>query len=102
MGVSGADWRCLVLHKAPLNVSCEKDPNPIATCQSAILPEPAGWKRPDYDTSSWVNATVFTAAEVGPKDGYAEVVWHPSAQFIWTSSLKQDNTLLCKYTITRF
>lgn len=100
VGASGAAWRCLVIHRAPLNVSCEKDPKPAQTCMSMIAAEPPDWKRADFNTSAWEAATVYTEAQVGPKDGYTQVAWDAAAKLIWTASLKQDNTLLCKTTIT--
>jgi len=99
VAVSDAAMRCLVIHKAPLNPSCEKSPNPSATCQSMILPEPEGWKSTGFDVSSWQPATVYTAAQVGPKEGYTTIRWDPSARLVWTSDLKADNTLLCKLRI---
>ncbi len=99
VGASGTSWRCLVIHKAPLDVGCEKSSTPAVTCTSAIVGEPANWKRADYDPTAWEQATSYTSAEVGPKDGYTEIAWDSSASLVWTSSLKQDNTLLCKYTV---
>ena len=99
VAVSGTAFKCLVIQKAPLNPSCEKDPNPSATCQSRVDPEPTGWKASDYDVSRWENATIYTAAQVGPKQGYATIAWDASAKLIWTSDLKLDNTLLCKLRV---
>ncbi|MBH9577289.1 hypothetical protein [Inhella proteolytica] len=99
VAVSSSAMRCTVLHKAPLNPSCEKDRNPSSTCLFRNLPEPAGWKSPDLDLSGWEAATVYSAAEVGPKEGYFGVTWDPTARFIWTSDLRLDNTLLCKLRV---
>lgn len=99
VAVSGSTLRCLVVHKAPLNPSCEKSPTPSTTCQSQILAEPPGWKAPGFDTSTWQPATVYTAAQVGPKEGYTTIRWNPTAQLVWTSDLKVDNTLLCKLRV---
>ncbi len=49
---------------------------------------------PGYDDSAWVAATLHTAAEVGPKDGYDTITWDPAASLIWTSDLHKDNTIL--------
>jgi hypothetical protein len=99
VAVSDTAMRCLVVHRAPLNPSCEKSPNPTATCQAQIVPEPAGWKSPGFDVSSWQPASVYTAAQVGPKEGYTTIRWDPSARLVWTSDLKLDNTLLCKLRV---
>jgi hypothetical protein len=42
IAVTNAGWRCLVVHRAPTNVACEKDANPETTCAAEITPEPAG------------------------------------------------------------
>ena len=97
--VSNAAWRCRVIHKAPTNPACEHDANPALTCKSQIETEPAGWKDAAFDDSAWPVATVFTAQEVGPKQGYTEVTWEPAAKFIWSADLKQDNTVLCRVKV---
>ena len=97
--VSSSAWSCLVIHKAPLNPSCEKDANPSTTCMAQIVQEPGGWKAADYDASAWPNATEYTEAAVGVKEGYFDITWSAGAKLIWTSDLKQDNTLLCKVEV---
>lgn len=97
--VSSAAWRCLPIHRAPLNPSCEKDLTPLQTCQWSSIPEPQGWRLPSFDDASWAPASIFTAAQVGPKDGYTTVQWEAAAQFVWSSDLKIDNTVLCRVTL---
>lgn len=97
--VSTSAWRCLVIHKAPLNPSCEKDPNPLQSCRWQSDPEPTGWKLAAFDDAGWPFATEHTAAAVGPKDGYLQIAWDPRARFIWSSDLKLDNTVLCRVTV---
>ncbi len=99
IAASNAEWRCEVIHAAPLNKDCEDDENPESTCLSEISDEPAGWTDADFDTSSWATATVHTAAEVKPKDGYDEITWSPDAQLIWSADLETDNTVLCAFTV---
>jgi hypothetical protein len=97
--VSDAAWKCLAIHRAPLNPTCEKDPQPLQTCRWSSLPEPAGWRAPGFDDSAWPSAKLFTAAEVGPKDGYTTVAWESAARFIWSEDLRVDNTVLCRVTV---
>lgn len=94
-----ADWRCLVIHRAPLDTACEDDANPAETCTSQIDEEPDGWKSADFDDSAWEQATEYSESDVGVKEGYDEVSWDSGAKLIWTSSLTQDNTLLCRWTV---
>jgi len=97
--VSGSDWKCNIIHKAPTNKDCEDDANPESTCDSEISDAPDGWTDADYDTSSWEDATVYTADEVGTKEGYNDISWSSDANLIWTSDLETDNTILCKITV---
>ena len=97
---TGSDWRGLVIHRAPLDTACEKSANPMAECAFESSPEPANWAAVSFDDSTWVDATIYTAQEVGPKDGYLSIKWDPSAALIWTSSLKQDNTILWRHVVT--
>lgn len=99
VAVSSDAFKCFVQYTAPLNKECESDADPDATCQFEILDEPDGWMEPDFDDSQWTAATVFSAAEVDPKDGYDRVSWDSSAQLIWGPDLEADNTILCRYTI---
>jgi hypothetical protein len=99
VAVSNSAVRCLVIHKAPLNVSCEKSSDPSTACLSRIDTEPAGWRTQAEVSASWSAAQIYTAAQIGTKGGYDDVTWDIAAKLIWTSDLKTDNTLLCKLTI---
>ena len=99
VAVSDATWKCKVIHRGPLNPACEKDPDPETTCLHESEDEPAGWREPGYDFSGWENATEFGADAVGPKAGYFDISWDARAQFVWSSSLEQDNTVLCRVTV---
>jgi hypothetical protein len=102
VAVSSANFKCKVIHKAPLNPACAKTANPtVASCGAAILAEPVGWKSAGFDTTGWEQATVYTAAQIGVKNGYFDIPWDATAKLIWTSDLNADNTLLCKTTVTK-
>jgi hypothetical protein len=92
-------WRGLVIHRAPLNADCVTAADPITACEHEVLPEPDGWTTPGFDDSDWTAATVYTAAEVGAKDGYDTISWSPSAALIWSGDLKVDNTILWRTTV---
>lgn len=101
VAVSSSALKCLVIHKAPLNPACVSSSQPtVASCGAAIIEAPANWKVAGFDTREWQNATTYSAAEIGVKDGYHDIAWDPSARLIWTKDLKADNTLLCKLTVT--
>ena len=99
VAATGDDWRGLVIHRAPLDTACEKSANPTADCAFDSADEPDGWTDASFDDSGWAAATTYTADEVGAKDGYTEISWDPTATLIWSSSLKQDNTILWRHTV---
>lgn len=102
VAVSDSSMRCKVIHKAPLDSTCSSSSKPIAgqgECQFISEAEPASWKTPSFDDSSWVSATEYTAAQVRPKDGYDRIKWDSNAKLIWTDDLEKDNTLLCRLVV---
>ena len=103
IAVTDSAWACLVIHEAPLDKACEKTSNPAAgqsPCGFTSLEEPLGWKEANFDDSTWSNASVYTEAQVSPKDGYGQISWNPSAKFIWGPDLETNNTVLCRSTVT--
>ena len=89
-----------VVQRAPLNPTCEKDSDPDTTCQHESLALPADWSSPGFDDSGWVQATEWSAAQVGPKDGYDSISWAPSAALVWGTDLHIDNTVLLRLAVT--
>lgn len=102
VAASSADWSCKVIHTAPLDKSCEASTNPVAgegACAFDAMEEPDGWDTASFDASEWPQASVFTAREVSPKDGYDDINWDPKAELIWGPDLEQSNTVLCRITV---
>lgn len=99
VATTGADWRGLVIQRAPLDVACEKSTDPTSECTSKSSSEPSNWAEASFDDSTWTTATVYTAADVDPKDGYSSITWDPTAAFIWSESLTQDNTILWRHVV---
>lgn len=99
VAVTDDSWQALAIQRAPLNPDCVSSPDPDADCESEAIEEPAGWTEADYDDSDWAAATVFSAVDVDPKEGYDEVAWDSSAQFIWGVDLEVDNTVLLRATV---
>lgn len=100
VAVTDANWRGLVVQRAPLDTACETSPNPATDCSSESIAEPAGWTTASFDDTEWVAATVYTDAEVQPHGDYSTITWDPAAKLIWTSSLTQDNTILWRSVVT--
>lgn len=102
VAVTDENMRCMVIHTAPLDKSCETESNPIAgqgACAFTAVEEPAGWKPTSFDDSAWEPATVYSSGQVSPKEGYDEISWNSAAQLIWTSDLETHNTILCRLVI---
>ena len=102
IAVSDENFKCIVIHEAPLDKSCEKESSPVAgtkPCEFKSSPEPDGWKTKDFDDSNWKPASVFSADQVSPKDGYNAIKWDSKAKFIWGDDLETSNTILCRVTI---
>ena len=103
VAVTNSDMRCLVVHRAPLDVSCAQESNPVAgqgACdfvETAVEPE---WIAPGFDDSAWPAAVAHSVRAVSPKDGYDEVTWDSAAELVWSDDLVQDNTVLCRMTIS--
>ncbi len=102
VAVTNAGWACTVIHEAPLDKSCENESNPVAgtaPCDFTDLGEPDGWKTAVYDDTTWTATTVYSANDVGPKDGYDQIRWDSNAELIWGPDLETNNTLLCRITV---
>ena len=100
VAVSDASWTCLTIHEAPLDKACEDDEDPLETCGFTSSEEPDGWKDPDFDDSAWVAASVWSEAEVSPKEGYDAITWDTTAELIWGADLETHNTILCRLWVT--
>ncbi len=96
---TNADWTVLVVHRAPLNTDCERDADPDATCEFEITDTPSEWATQGFDDGEWSTATVWAEADVGPKDGYDQITWSPSAELIWGADLEVDNTILFRSAV---
>lgn len=96
---TGTSWRGLVVHRAPLNPSCERSANPLTDCRFEALAEPSGWTLPGFDDRSWTPAVAYTTQQVGTKEGYDTITWAPSAALIWSADLKVDNTILWRVSV---
>ncbi len=99
VAATGPRWRGLVIQRAPLNPACATAANPATACRSESVAEPAGWQAAGFDDSAWPTATVYTAAQVGAKEGYDTIRWDASASLIWGTDLKLDNIILWRWMV---
>ena len=101
IAVSDSSWKMKVANTAPTNPDCEKSNQPDIDCKFLNFTMPSNWSHPSFMDKSWLNAKIFTAAEVGPKDGYNIINWNQSAKFIWGSNLKLDNVVYFRKSIQK-
>ncbi len=102
VAVSDRDWRCKVIHEAPLHKSCAKERNPRVgegPCGFKASKPPRGWTAEYFDDSDWPYAKEYKKRHVRPKDDYKKVDWHRKAEFIWGPDLRTNNTMLCRLKV---
>ena len=102
IAVTNTDWRCLVIHEAPLDRSCADAAEPsagVGPCTFEARSEPDGWRATDYDDSAWPAAAEFSAAAVRPKGGYDAIDWLADARLVWSDDLETHNTVLCRLIV---
>jgi len=92
-------WKVFVTNKAPLNEDCVKSKDPLLDCKTTVTKAPTSWYSSTYKDSSWKNATEFTAAAVGVKDGYFNFTWAQTSSLVWSSDLRLENTILLRTKI---
>ena len=100
--VTNDEWRCLVIHDAPLDKRCANEENPAAGvghCGFATIDAPVGWDLKDYNDDKWNNASVYSVKEVRPKGGYDRISWDSEAELIWGPDLETNNTVLCRLSV---
>lgn len=81
-----------MIHTAPFDKSCESESNPVAgegACGFEASDEPEGWDTAEFDASDWPAASVFSAQDVSPKDGYDDITWDKTAELIWALILNK-------------
>jgi hypothetical protein len=98
VAVTSSAWRALAIQQAPLNPDCVTSADPDGDCQFSALDEPVDWLTPGFDDALWPTASVYSAEQVGTKEGYNDISWSPAAALIWGADLQIDNTILWRYT----
>lgn len=93
VSVSDGTWKMKVANTAPLNPECAQSKQPDIDCKFANYSIPTTWASTTFIDKSWANAKIFSAEEVGPKEGYFQINWQGSAKFIWGNDLKLDNVI---------
>jgi phosphatidylethanolamine-binding protein (PEBP) family uncharacterized protein len=99
VGSTNKSWKVFTTNKAPLNEECVKSSAPLKECKAQSVKAPTSWYSATFKDTSWKNATEFTPAAVGVKDGYFNFTWDPQSSLVWSSDLRLDNTILLRTKI---
>ena len=91
--MSNAKWKAKNFFKGPLN-------RDVKTPKVEHTPIPDGWWKPDFDDSSWPNATEYTEERVGPKEHFYKFDF-AGAKFIWSDDLDLDNTVIFRTKVEK-
>lgn len=110
---SGSSWKCRVHYISPLQDRSCVDPGPDtsrcperppcveadpATCRALHFEVPADWTSPEFDDSSWHQASTYPASAVTNQRAYRDYEDRfGNATFIWSHNLDQDNLVLCRF-----
>ncbi len=114
--VTDASWKAQVFYIAPiqnLNDVVEKPdgtrstatatltPTCNANCYGVHYPVPADWTARNFNETGWVQASLYTAAQVTNQAAFKnfETTAWANAKFIWTSNLVLDNLVLVRKTV---
>ena len=114
--VTDATWKAQVFYIAPiqnLNDVVEKPdgtrstatatltPTCNANCYGVHYPIPADWAARNFNETGWVQASLYTAAQVTNQAAFKnfETTAWTNAKFIWTSNLVLDNVVLVRKTV---
>lgn len=95
-----ADLNCVTESgTSRLSSNCSSSPSTGAKSYALHWELPSNWFASNFDFSTWPNATIFTASQVGVKQAYGNFTTQFSpAQFIWSSNLILDNLVLLRFT----
>jgi|GEM_PF-1892480 len=116
---TSAEWKCQAYYTAPLDdASCvveDENGNPDSTacastpacasddpesCQALHYELPDNWMMPDFDDSGWRGAFTYTSDQVTNQRAYQDYTdLFTGNDFIWSSNLDLDNTVICRVTI---
>lgn len=91
--VTNATWKAKSFFHGPVGGNTA---NPVVT-RTAI---PANWYAPDFDDSTWANATEYATETVKPDGDYVAADF-TNAKFIWTSDILLDNTVIFRTTVPK-
>lgn len=90
---TNARWKAKAFFTGPIG-------GDVTTPRVSRTPVPLNWHAVDFDDSQWPAATVFSEQEVGPKKTFYDFDFS-GAQFIWSSDLALDNTVIFRTRIDK-
>lgn len=91
--VTNATWKAKCFHHGPID---RDTANPKVRTE----PIPERWFAPDFDDSTWANATEYTQERIQPKEPFFQHDFKGAA-WIWTDDLDLDNTVVLRTRVER-
>lgn len=75
--------------------------DPEGSCSAYHETVPNGWISPDFDDSTWPAATRYVADDITNQVGFRnyEDTLFADTNFIWSSNLVLDNSVICRMTV---
>ncbi|NNM30574.1 MAG: YHYH protein, partial [Akkermansiaceae bacterium] len=89
--VTGTKWKAKNFFHGPVGGD---EANPKVQVEKI----PANWFAVDFDDSGWGNAKEYTEGEINPKQPFYDHDFK-GAQWIWSDSLKLDNTVIFRHRV---
>lgn len=100
------DLACLTESEGQrLSESCTTDSTDEGqNAYAAHWQPPTNWMRPDFDSTSWPQATLYTEDEIGVKNkkaymNFIEKFSGAGANFIWSTNVVLDNEVLLRFEV---
>jgi len=91
--VTDGTWKAKSFSRGPIN-------RDIAHPRTENDPIPADWFAVNFDDRAWPKAAVYTEQRVSPKEPFYQADFK-GAQFIWTTDLDIDNTVIFRTRIEK-
>ncbi len=116
--LTNADWKAQTFYIAPVpdpslviqlpdgtrdSSSAPRSPDNVPECYALHYEVPNDWTYPDFNDTSWPQASVFTNETVGVRNkpsymNSTDQFIDAGATFIWSSNLVLDNEVLVRFT----
>ena len=121
IAITDEKWKAQTFYTSPVkNLNCVKESGNLRISENCDASDsddgsafyglhwelPEGWKKSNFDDSTWPNASTFTNKIIGVDNkkaytNFADIFDHQAndAKFIWSSNVVLDNEVVVRYTV---